>query len=389
MGSPRLPRFRASERAFELIRRHEQSFAYFSDDEQKDTSPKLCSQCFEDFGLTLEATKFGEIYESPCPRCQSTHGKQLNTHERKKLAYRYYVLGSLQHFDYGCAPIIVFNEHQKTNIDVKNMLGNDLSIFEEVLGVGFFEYGPNLWMLGEVSPEPLVSLRKKRERPTIIGRILNEYPTATLLPEHLMFRVRINPDNPVNPAEYDTPPDTIKRDFGRFDSTDLPVLYGSFDIQTCVHECRTAVDDSIYLATLSPTKNLTVLDLSHQLEERVSPHESLDLTIHNLFKAGKYSYKITQELALAAKECGFDGIVFPSYFSSIRTGAPAFQTYMGMPLRYIPELREQMKNQLSQNIAIFGRPLSEQALNVVALTRVHLERAEYTLRYAPIIDTPK
>ena len=50
---------------------------------------------------------------------------------------------SLVRFEYGAAPAIQLNKHQTTN---------DVRILEEILGVGFFQYGPRLWMFGEVEP---------------------------------------------------------------------------------------------------------------------------------------------------------------------------------------------------------------------------------------------
>lgn len=52
-----------------------------------------------------------------------------------------------------------------------------------------------------------------------------------------------------------------------------------------------------------------------------------------LFLARSHSYEISRAIALAAKETGFDGIIYPSFFSLIRTGGHPFETTYGMSLR--------------------------------------------------------
>ncbi len=40
------------------------------------------------------------------------------------------------------------------------------------------------------------------------------------------------------------------------------VLYGAFDVETCLHEGRVRAEDEITVATLLPTRRLRVLDLT-------------------------------------------------------------------------------------------------------------------------------
>ena len=90
-------------------------------------------------------------------------------------------------------------------------------------------------------------------------------------------------------------------------SPNLPVLYCSKDIEGCVHECRVTVDDELYLATLKPTQDLKLLDLTELLHEEVSEFESLDLAVHMLFFAAEHSYEISRQIAVAANKAGFYG----------------------------------------------------------------------------------
>jgi hypothetical protein len=69
-------------------------------------------------GLQLDAEQIGIAEESDCEYCQSTLGKKLSADALENLAHRFFVWGSLWHPKYGAAPLIQFNEHQKTSIDV-------------------------------------------------------------------------------------------------------------------------------------------------------------------------------------------------------------------------------------------------------------------------------
>jgi RES domain len=199
------------------------------------------------------------------------------------------------------------------------------------------------------------------------------------------YRIRINPRAPSSPAEFDSPPPEFCG-VGRLDSQDFPVLYGSQDIQVCLHECRTTVDDRPFVATLQPTRDLKLLDLTHILREgsSASEFESLDIAVHMLFLAGKYAYPISREIARAAKEKGFDGIIYPSYYSLLRTGSRPFETIYGMSIRKIPDLEAYATSQSIANLALVGRPLAQGVVTVKALNAVVLRRAEYSLSFGPV-----
>lgn len=75
-----------------------------------------CSSCFVDRGLCLDAEQLGEASPQVCPNCGSVEGKKLDKDRLGALAYRFFVWGSFWKTDYGGAPLIQFNEHQKTSI---------------------------------------------------------------------------------------------------------------------------------------------------------------------------------------------------------------------------------------------------------------------------------
>jgi hypothetical protein len=240
-------------------------------------------------------------------------------------------------------------------------------------------------MLGEV--EPLKDLQKSETRKAIISRILNEYPAVIWPDKEEVFRVRVNPNRPGEASEYDSPPDAFLGS-GRLDSQNCPVLYCSQDIEGCVHECRVMAQDDVYVATLAPTRPLKLLDLTVRLDEgrSVTEFESLDMAIHMLFFAEKHSYEIARAIACAARDSGFDGIMYPSYFSQMRSGKMPFETVYGISMRRISGA-EYAKWGMFPNIALFGRPLACGAVELKCINRVVLSKVKYSLSYGPVVSS--
>lgn len=341
----------------------------------------LCSDCFTDTGLKHIAYKIGKKQDGKCEHCSSTTGAKLCQELVEILAHEFFVRGTIQKFAYGAAPLVQFNKHQTTSISVSFWLKNDIKLIEKSIGVGFFYYGPRLWMVGEV--EPLKSLEVSISRKKIIDRILREYPEKILSEHDFFYRLRVAPSNPMNVLEYDSPPDHFLGR-GRLDSESFPILYGSQDLEVCVHECRVTVDDELYLATLRPCRELKLLDLSEVLTEEVTEFESLDLAIHMLFMASRHSYEISRDIATMAKKHGFDGIIYPSYFSLVKTGAMPLPTIYGISVRQINEYKEEVKSHVIENIALFGRPIQNGDIKVDCINRLQLNRVAYDLNFGPI-----
>lgn len=342
-----------------------------------------CSDCFEDEGLKQVAFSLGNQHSGECSLCNSTKGRLLDKKALVGLAHQFFVKGSFHKTSYGGAPIIEFNEHQKTSIAVSDHLKSDLKIFEKDLGVGFFYYGPPTWMIGEV--EPLKNLQDSSRRKSIISKIFETYKSVTLS-DFDFYRIRVNPKNPADAAEYDTPPHSFKRIYTRLDSEALPVLYGSFDVSTCLHECRVSYEDNLYIATLIPTCGLRLLDLNEIINEEVTPFESLDMAISLLFGATSHSYEICQELAKEARVKGFDGIIYPSYYTELQSGVEKFGgTSFGLPHRWLPQFKSLLQRQTYPNVAIFGRPISEGKIQVKCINRIYLNRVEYDYGFGPVV----
>jgi hypothetical protein len=148
----------------------------------------LCSNCFQDQGLRLDADRIGIEDSSACINCGEIGGRKLNRRLICHLSYRFFVWGTFLRSEYGGAPIVQFNEHQTTSIKTSIWFESDLRLIERVLDVGFFYYGPRSWMIGEV--EPLKALKDLATRDAIINRIIATYPTASLNREQTFYRIR-------------------------------------------------------------------------------------------------------------------------------------------------------------------------------------------------------
>src|ERR1700751_1973111 len=77
----------------------------------------VCSDCFTDQGLKLDAGSIGIAESSPCPNCGRTTGRKLGRDHLGVVAHRFFVWGTLHKCDYGAAPVVTFNQHRKTEID--------------------------------------------------------------------------------------------------------------------------------------------------------------------------------------------------------------------------------------------------------------------------------
>src|SRR5690606_6578760 len=137
----------------------------------------LCSDCFKDEGLKIDAYNIGIVNEDSCPNCKSIHGHKLNKALVHHLCYRFFVRGTIHKTEYGGSPIIQFNDQHfnQTAIDFSPWLKDDVKLIEKFGEIGLFHYGPRLWMVGEI--EPLRELQDKDKREKIIDRIFELYPT--------------------------------------------------------------------------------------------------------------------------------------------------------------------------------------------------------------------
>jgi len=373
-----------SENSHKLIKSFEGEIIHHSKGNENSDEIVLCSSCFRDEGLRLDASIIGLENDFECPKCHSTNGKKLTKILVRELCYLFFVRGTIEKFKYGGCPLIQFNEHHfnHSSIDISPWLTNDVKLIEQTGEIGLFYYGPRFWMFGEI--EPLKSLQNDNERNQIIEKILKSYPIRELSQKDNFYRLRSNPKVPHDFSEYDTPPDDFLGK-NRFDDIDFPILYGSPDLELCIHECRATIEDNLFVGKLVPKQSLRILDLSALIEEDeyTTEFESLDIAIHFLFLAGKHSYNICRQIAQKAKEKGFDGIIYPSYFSYIHTGSIPFDTIYGISIRRIKELKTIAQSQCIPNIALFGRPVKENKVEVSCINKVIINKVQYYTTFGP------
>jgi hypothetical protein len=345
--------------------------------------PLLCSDCFHDEGMRLSAMAIGQRDMSKCPNCGSQFGMKLSGRSIAVLTQQFFVSGTIHRGKYGATPVVQFNKHQSTSIDMPPWLEADVRLIERTIQVGFFHYSPRLWTAGQI--EPLKALQEESSRGEVISRILDKYPGRILGSDERFYRLRIAPTRPGDFDQYDPPPDG-KLGQGRFDTPEFPILYGSQDLEVCVHECRIAAEDEMYIATLVPQRRLKLLNLAEPLwEENVTEFESLDLALHMLFLGGSHSYEISRQIARAAQKHGFDGLVYPSYFTLLRTGGTPFETWYGISTRRFSEMRERLRKSTISNVALFGRPIADGSVRVQCINKVILRRVEYNLHFGPLL----
>lgn len=341
-----------------------------------------CSSCFSDQGLRLVAESLGKNTADDCPNCTSIEGAKLTRDLLIETAHRFFVCGSFNRVKYGGAPKIQFNNRRSNSeVDFPYPLTNDAALIEKLCGVGFFYYEPRLWMIGEV--ELLIQLQNPTTRTKVIDRILNEYPSQILEPDRFFYRIRKEPMKPECHNEYDSPPVGIAGK-GRLDSSNFPVLYASPDIEVCVHECRFTAEDELYVATLNAIRPLRLLDLTAIPKEKGSEFESLDISINMLFLASKHSYDVARTISMAAESAGFDGLIYPSYFSELRTGVMPLRTTYGISNRRIQQFQPIEQSLSVPNYAIFGRPVKDGRIAVKCINKMIISRVEYEFHFGPI-----
>lgn len=349
-------------------------------DEDFDPNPLLCTKCFNDSGLRLMAEVIGEV-EGTCPNCGTENVKLLNRDQLMSLAHTFFVRGSTIMFDYGGAPAIQMNEYEGELLSLNFKLDKDMVLLQNKLNIHFFPYGPRLWMLGHI--EPLDALQTEKLRGSVINRILAEYPTVTLNPTEQFYRVRKAPRNPDDVNEYDTPPKKFAGG-GRLDTRSHPVFYASQNIQNCVHEIRFVAGDDLYIATLQTKRPLRLLDLTAILKEEVTEFESLDLAVHMLFLSRSHSYEISRAIAGAAAARGFDGLIYPSYFSLLQTGSFPFETVYGLSLRRLASAASYERSKIISNLALFGYPIAQGDVTIISINRLIVTEVAYGISFGPL-----
>ncbi|WP_158543350.1 RES family NAD+ phosphorylase [Dyella psychrodurans] len=306
-----------------------------------------------------------------CKYCGASTGYVIDPQVAEELMHKFFVRGSIPPEVGGPAPIFQFNRyHHVGEVTFATELDSDLERLSTLLGVGLFHYGPPLWRLGYTnyyqtlrghSGVPI----QGEERERIFHDIIRRCGATDLEPEKdLIFRVRKGEGlAPALASEFDSPP--IGKDTsGRYESPGFPIFYGADDVETCLHESRVTLSDSIAVATFSPSKELKVLDLDDGIDDSSAsnPFDRVDILLRRLAYAGKHDYDLCRELAAMIYAQGYDGFFFTSYFG-------------------------QAHKKRLRNIALFGHPVSDGKLLLKSVNRVRLLHVGYEFEFGPHNDT--
>src|SRR5574344_54571 len=331
-----------------------------------------CSECFTDEGIRTIAMELGIKSGTKCPNCKSRKGIKLNQGSVDDLMNSYFVNGSWNKCEYGGAAILEMNKYQKKGQIKKNPknLNKDYKLLEMISKNSIFINSPKTYLVG--TNMTLEELEDYKTRDKKINEIINKFPQKIITTKERLYRIRIYPKSPLSKKEYDSPQKEFVKHHGRFDSVKLPVQYLSFDKELCIHECRATSEDEILLCTLSPRKELKMLDLTVQIKENYYDEStSVNVALSQLFHASKNSYNICRRIAIIAKSKGFDGIIYPSYFDSIRNN--------------IYENKNSIDNLKKYNIASFGHPIKDGIVKILSIDRVQILGVKYELQYGPVL----
>lgn len=104
-----------------------------------------------------------------------------------------------------------------------------------------------------------------------------------------------------------------------------------------------------------------------------------------LFLASSHAYPITRAISKAARNHGFDGIIFPSYFSLLKSGTMPFPTLYGISHRRIPDYQTLEQDLITPNIALFGYPIHDNKIKVKCINKLTLSMVAYDVCFGPLI----
>jgi hypothetical protein len=239
----------------------------------------LCSECFENEGIRVEADGLGTPSRESCQNCGSTRGKKLDLEKLRRLAYRFFVQGTIPHGTGGYVPILQYDERSDDEDD------DDIGMLEETIadwnlikrhiGGRLFNNAPDLWRLGITDHyDDDLNVTEGTISGIVKQLSIREVPAGSKT-----YRIRIRRDEDASmlpSSEYDAPPATVKRAYGRFDDDKTPILYTSPNVEVCLHETRIVLTDEIYVATLVATQDLRLADLSGGYDQTpATPFEDL------------------------------------------------------------------------------------------------------------------
>ena len=330
----------------------------------------LCSRCFQDTGLRIEAELIGKLSDRVCPNCSRMDGYKLDAGAACELAIRFFVELTAPHRSARKQALLGISEalDHEADVNMRKETRNDWKLLKSLVGGTLFYQAPRLFYLGVTNhlDGPDGGLLKE----TVRTRIIPKLRTRTISEDDTFYRIRMNVPTAkmLADSEFDSPPLGRRRGFSRFDSWVQSVLYGSPSLRVCLHESRVTFGDNICVATLRPTRLLTLVDLTGNYDQPadVDPFDDLAWLFHGLMSSSNaYSYRLCRRIAHEiVRQTNVNGIVYNSFFTPVvgdEDSAPAI------------------------NYAVFGNPVATNDLNVVSINVVKLEQILYRFSLGPTL----
>lgn len=316
-----------------------------------------CSDCFHDIGLRKVADTFGKRAAGACPTCGSSDGSKLSRNSLEDVCTEFFVRGSTYSGKGWFAPMLQFNYYDRPFDEVgRAPLRKDIRLLSESFGVKVFLYGPPLWMFGK----PVEEGGLQKWETSDYQKICNSYNERELDCETKLFRVQKNIEFTPEDGRFCSPPEVFRTTYGRFDSENLPVLYCSLEVETCLHESRVSLEDDIFVATMQPTQTLRLLDFTEpKVDLEILPFDDPRIWLRSLIYDHK-SYHICQKLSAHIQSIGYDGFIVESYF-------------------------QQATRARHVNLCLFGRPVVSGLVCVKGINKINLHNVSYEYGFGPAI----
>lgn len=324
--------------------------------------PVACPSCFTNLGLRETAAKLARRQEGPCLQCGEDGSVKLSRRRLEELVVRFFVEGS--YIAETFAPVYQVNSLNTSPAEFDPTLTTDAALACRLTGQVIFHYGPPLWRLGMTDHYYLfeaggVQRLRAAEALVAAGSQLT-IPSGSPL-----FRIRLNvkaDEQITTAAAFDPPPAGVARDPGRWDELDHPVLYVADDIELCLHECRATIADEIVVATLHPTRDLRLLDLSLPIAAAPrTPFEDPNIFVGVMCRSRGPWLDYCRAISRAARAAGYDGIRYESYYAQAKHARD------------------------SLNLALFGRPIENGLTAVGSVNRLRISDMAYRFEFGPVL----
>lgn len=325
-------------------------------------SPLACPACFANFGFRRTVERFARKRRGVCPQCGIDGRLKLGPSELEEAVVEFFVYGS--YITETFAPVYQVNRSNSYHATFDLTLSSDAALASRLTGLVIFDYGPPLWRLGMTEHFHEFEAGGETRRQAAEG-IVTAAPSVSIPTSATLFRIRLNAraDEGINTAAaFDPPPVSMLREPGRWDELDFPVLYLADDIELCLHECRATIADEITVATLQPSRELNLLDLTGEIASvGADPFQDPNIFVGIMCRSRGTWLDYCRAISRAARAAGYDGIRYTSYYAQAKHAAA------------------------SLNLAIFGRPLEEKLLKINSVNRLHISDVSFRFKFGPAL----